>query len=296
MKLHALRDVDVRAISLVKRGANRRRIFLLKSGEERGEELASGRIVKGEGEKWSAFYVVVAEPGATEDPGLYGDQNAEDTWDETEIRKAAHRFMENGALISRMHEDLEPYGNLVENAVALADFSVNGETIKKGSWYIAVKPTDEGRGLIDAGELSGVSIEGYGTRVAKDGDLSYLSDGDLETLAEMDAIAKATDHSSKTHPNLDWSAGENWIDRLPKSMGRAFRRSWIYRAAKHLVYDKGMPRGRAFPVAINAAKRGCATGDLNFKGVQQVNAKSRAEMCAAVALWERMRARAKADN
>lgn len=82
----------------------------------------------------------------------------------------------------------------------------------------------------------------------------------------------------------------NWVekyDALPKG-------SWIRRAAEHLR-GKGMPTGIAIATAVNAAKKMCATGDTNFPGLQQVNPKSRAEACAALATWNAARARARAD-
>jgi hypothetical protein len=90
--------------------------------------------------------------------------------------------------------------------------------------------------------------------------------------------------SSRSYPGLDRSPRENWVDKaggLP---------SYIERIAKHLHYEKGMPIGRAIAVAVNACKRMCATGDLNFPGVQNVNAGSRAEACKAVAEWEAKKA------
>ena len=80
----------------------------------------------------------------------------------------------------------------------------------------------------------------------------------------------------------------NWVERaggLPK---------YIKRIAKHLQ-KKGMSESRAIATAVNAAKKMCATGDLNFPGKQNVNAGSRAEACAAVASWEAKKAKAKAS-
>lgn len=102
--------------------------------------------------------------------------------------------------------------------------------------------------------------------------------------------------SSKVYPGLDRSPRQNWLDQLPAPLKRAWHKSWIYRAAKHLHYEKGMPRGRAIAVAVNAAKKGAASGDLNFPGLQQVNPKSRAEMVAAVATWEAMKKAARAKK
>lgn len=95
--------------------------------------------------------------------------------------------------------------------------------------------------------------------------------------------------SSRVYPSLERAPGnkDNWVERaggLP---------SYIERIAKHLHYEKGMPIGRSIAVAVNACKRMCATGDLNFKGKQSVNPKSRAQACKAIAEWnaKRMKAR-----
>lgn len=69
---------------------------------------------------------------------------------------------------------------------------------------------------------------------------------------------------------------------------------YIKRIARHLK-AKGMSESRAIAVAVNAAKRMCASGDVNWPGVQRVNPGSRAEACAAVAEWERKKAQARAS-
>lgn len=86
---------------------------------------------------------------------------------------------------------------------------------------------------------------------------------------------------------LNEKPGKNWVEEqggLPP---------YIERIALHLV-GKGKSHSAAIATAINAAKRMCATGDLNWPGLQHVNAGSRAEACAAVARWEAMKAAAKA--
>jgi hypothetical protein len=319
-QVNLLSAFDVEQIALVTKGANRKRYFLRKSGEPSVDLVESPAehelIAKAD---WSRVYCVVAEPGWQESPGqLAGDQSIPDEWaSEEEIAKAQRSFVKNGSRINKMHDALIPYGEVIDNAIALADFKVTdpeGEEhlIRKGSWYISIEPTDEGRELIDKGDFTGISVEGTANRTTVEksqdelerdvlieiakadlGGADRLDDGDVELLVEIEksyreAVAKAG--SSAALPDLDWSKGQNWIDKLPKAVGRRFKKSWIYRTAKHLVYDEGMTRSRAFAVAINAAKRGCATGDLNFKGKQSVNAKSRAEMCAAVAAWDAAKA------
>lgn len=72
--------------------------------------------------------------------------------------------------------------------------------------------------------------------------------------------------------------------------------AYIERIALHLVNEKGMTVSHGIAAAVNAAKRMCATGDLNFPGLQNVNAGSRAEACAAVARWEAMKASARSTK
>lgn len=97
--------------------------------------------------------------------------------------------------------------------------------------------------------------------------------------------------SSRVYPGLDRKPGKsNWVDKtggLP---------SYIERIAKHLHYEKGMPIGRAIATAVNAAKKMCATGDLNFPGRQTLNVGSRAQACKAVAEWNAKRAAARAKK
>jgi hypothetical protein len=90
---------------------------------------------------------------------------------------------------------------------------------------------------------------------------------------------------------------DNWIERLPAGMRAAWNRSIIYRAAVHMNRERGMPVGMAIASAINWAKHICRTGDVKqWKGPQAVNPKSVAECCAAVALWNSMKAQAKASK
>lgn len=80
----------------------------------------------------------------------------------------------------------------------------------------------------------------------------------------------------------------NWVDQqggLPRK---------IKSVAKHLQ-AKGMGESQSIAVAVNVAKKACSTGDTNWPGKQTINAKSKAEYCAAVARWEQMKAAAKAS-
>jgi len=88
---------------------------------------------------------------------------------------------------------------------------------------------------------------------------------------------------------------QNWIERLPLSMRKAWNKSIIYRSAVHQV-EKGEPVGYAIASAINWAKHICETGDVKqWKGPQTVRPTSVAECCGAIALWESMKATANAS-
>ena len=93
-----------------------------------------------------------------------------------------------------------------------------------------------------------------------------------------------------TRAPLDRSPKKNWVENsggLPM---------YIRRIANHLHAEKGMDIGHAIAVAVNAAKKMCASGDLNFPGKQNVNAGSHAEACAAVAEWEKKKASARVSK
>jgi hypothetical protein len=89
---------------------------------------------------------------------------------------------------------------------------------------------------------------------------------------------------------LDWSPKKNWVEEeggLP---------DFIERVAIHLI-GKGMPRARAIATAISTCKKWCATGEVHqWQGTQIINAGSRAQACAAVAQWEKMKASARAKR
>lgn len=170
MPKFALREVDPLALTLCKVGANRQRIFLRKTipGADL-IELPAGRMsILKEGDDWTVFYCVVAEPGAEEDPGMVGDQDSTDVWlDDTEIRKAAHRLLKNSAFVNTEHDGPAAEGcAIVESAVALADLDVDGTIIKKGSWYVGIEPSVELRKSIEDGTIEAISLEGSGVRVA----------------------------------------------------------------------------------------------------------------------------------
>jgi hypothetical protein len=113
--------------------------------------------------------------------------------------------------------------------------------------------------LATLGTLSGVDVEQ--ATLELEADLLLILDGDHPWFTADDDYALTAAGKKKLH--------------LPP---------YIKRIAKHLQQG-GMEKGRAIASAVNAAKKMCKTGDLNFPGLQKVNAGSKAEACAAVAQW-----------
>lgn len=83
----------------------------------------------------------------------------------------------------------------------------------------------------------------------------------------------------------------NWVENaggLP---------DYIKRIAEHVKgKNPGWDDGRAIAVAVNSAKKMCASGDTNLPGAQTVNAGSKAEACAAVASWEAKKGKGKVSE
>jgi hypothetical protein len=111
----------------------------------------------------------------------------------------------------------------------------------------------------------------------------HLTTADYRHIDRIVERASADGVLGKSELNV--KPGVNWVERkggLPP---------YIVRIASDLL-EKGMSMGHAIATAINAIKKACATGDLNWPGIQQENLGSRAQACAAVAQWEALKARA----
>ncbi|MEC0714507.1 XkdF-like putative serine protease domain-containing protein, partial [Bacillus haynesii] len=84
-----------------------------------------------------------------------------------EIEKAAHGFLKDAREIDKQHDFQGGVGEVVESYVAPADFEVNGETIKKGSWVLVTKASDEIWEQIKKGEITGYSMAGTAETIEK---------------------------------------------------------------------------------------------------------------------------------
>lgn len=97
---------------------------------------------------------------------------------------------------------------------------------------------------------------------------------------------------------LAFAVTDNDLDEVTQTLAAMKRQNWVSKAGglpqyikriKNHLQEKGMTESHAIAVAKNAAAKMCKEGDTNWPGLQQVNAGSRAEACAAVADWDRKR-------
>lgn len=118
-------------------------------------DAQGNRIVKADSQR--LVYCVVLEPDTVD------AQN--DMVDAVEIEKAAHDYMLAHRTIGNMHANVAEAAP-VESFIAPVDMTINGETIRKGSWVIGIKIFDDAlwQAYLD-GEYTGVSIGGSAERI-----------------------------------------------------------------------------------------------------------------------------------
>lgn len=102
---------------------------------------------------------VVLEPETVDAQG--------DVYSADEVRKAAHRFMEEYQGLGLQHElRVNDQVKILETFVAPVEFTVGDVTIKKGTWLLAVRVlSDELWARVAEGQLTGFSIGGSARKV-----------------------------------------------------------------------------------------------------------------------------------
>lgn len=121
-------------------------------------------LFKGQDEARQLVYGVVLEPDSEDTQG--------DVITADEIEKAAHTFLLDSRIVGDSHRKnqadtiIQADAGVVESFISPVDFQMDGETIRKGSWVVAVKVHDpEMWAAIQKGEYGGFSIGGFGERV-----------------------------------------------------------------------------------------------------------------------------------
>lgn len=164
-KAYEITDAKILFVSLVDKAANQKQFLITKSADGKADFRTVGRIIKADGE---AHYVtgIVYEPMVEDSQGNY--MTAE------EIEKAAHWFAKNGNSVDLQHnfEALDG-ASVVETWIAKADYEIDGQPVKKGSWLMTMEiANDSIFEAIQKGEITGFSMGGTGVYSDKDVDIT----------------------------------------------------------------------------------------------------------------------------
>ena len=119
-------------------------------------------IKKFDGEK-RLIYGIVLEPGTPDSVDAHGDWVSAAT-----IELAAHKFLTKYQKASKLGVQHTMFGeiglDLAESYIAPCNFELNGEKVKKGSWVLVTKVTDDVLwNKVKNGEYTGYSIGGVAT-------------------------------------------------------------------------------------------------------------------------------------
>lgn len=153
-----LLNANITHVSYVDKAANKKKFFLTKSEDAPVFEKEVKLITKADDAE-QLVYGIVYEP-ETED--AHGDFMTAQ-----EIEKAAHKFLKDARNMDTQHNFEAGAGEVVESYVAPADFEIGEQTIKKGSWVLVTKATDEVWEKIQKGEVTGYSMAGTAEVIEK---------------------------------------------------------------------------------------------------------------------------------
>ncbi|MDU0154451.1 XkdF-like putative serine protease domain-containing protein [Bacillus cabrialesii] len=144
-------NAKITYVSYVDKAANQKQFFFMKS-EKQPDFQKEVKVLTKEADEQKLVYGIVYEPDTVDAHG--------DFMTAAEIEKAAHGFLKDAREIDKQHDFKGGVGAVVESYVAPADFEMNGETIKKGSWVLVTKASEEIWEQIKKGEITGYSMAG----------------------------------------------------------------------------------------------------------------------------------------
>ncbi|WP_345805685.1 XkdF-like putative serine protease domain-containing protein [Bacillus subtilis] len=144
-------NAKITHVSYVDKAANQKQFFFMKS-EKQPDFQKEVKVLTKEADEQKLVYGIVYEPDTVDAHG--------DFMTAAEIEKAAHGFLKDAREIDKQHDFQGGVGAVVESYVAPADFEMNGETIKKGSWVLVTKASEEIWEEIKKGEITGYSMAG----------------------------------------------------------------------------------------------------------------------------------------
>ena len=156
MKAIEIKGLRVEFVSYVKKGANKKKFFIVKSedaSKEPNVEKEVKIVVNKEDNSPHLIYGIVYSPGEIDAQNNF--------MTEKQIQKSQHDFLKDYRLIDEGHNKIPGAGEVVECYCSLTDMEIGGEIITKGSWILVTEPDDEVWKLIKSGEYTGYSLYGF---------------------------------------------------------------------------------------------------------------------------------------
>ncbi|MGG1960748.1 XkdF-like putative serine protease domain-containing protein [Bacillus pumilus] len=144
-------NAKITHVSYVDKAANQKQFFFMKSDKQPDFQKEIKVIAKAD-DAQRLVYGIVYEPNVADAHGDYMTPE--------EIEKAAHGFLKDAREIDKQHDFQGGVGEVVESYIAPSDFEMGDEVIKKGSWVLVTKASDEIWEQIQKGEITGYSMAG----------------------------------------------------------------------------------------------------------------------------------------
>ncbi|MGG3131336.1 XkdF-like putative serine protease domain-containing protein [Bacillus pumilus] len=144
-------NAKITHVSYVDKAANQKQFFFMKS-EKQPDFQKEIKVIAKAGDAQRLVYGIVYEPNVADAHGDYMTPE--------EIEKAAHGFLKDAREIDKQHDFQGGVGEVVESYIAPSDFEMGDEVIKKGSWVLVTKASDEIWEQIQKGEITGYSMAG----------------------------------------------------------------------------------------------------------------------------------------
>jgi hypothetical protein len=170
-----LLNAEITHVSYVDKAANKKKFFMLKQEENPHNLEEFGKALTGEPQSNFELNVKIVTKAEDEQKLVYGIVYEPDEIDAhgdymtaEEIEKAAHNFIAKYRQIDRQHNFISGVGEVVESYIAPSDIEVGTETIKKGSWVLVTKASDEVWEAIQKGEITGYSMAGYAKTIEEE--------------------------------------------------------------------------------------------------------------------------------
>ncbi|WP_336737396.1 XkdF-like putative serine protease domain-containing protein [Bacillus altitudinis] len=144
-------NAKITHVSYVDKAANQKQFFFMKS-EKQPDFQKEIKVIAKADDAQRLVYGIVYEPNVADAHG--------DFMTPEEIEKAAHGFLKDAREIDKQHDFQAGVGEVVESYIAPSDFEMGDEMIKKGSWVLVTKASDEIWEQIQKGEITGYSMAG----------------------------------------------------------------------------------------------------------------------------------------